>query len=117
MLYETGPFRYLTPLDPNLNVTNTSWNMRANLLYIDAAGVGFSRGPSTSSDDDLAFDASLALSYFFQRFPTQKKNDFYIAGHGYAGISGMLLANLIDQRNTNPFYTKINLKGIGYPII
>lgn len=96
MLYENGPFRYLTPLDPNLNITKDAWNMRANLLFIDAAGVGFSRGPNNNTDEGMAFDLMLGLTYFYARFPTQKKNDFYISGHGYAGVVGMYLAKMID---------------------
>jgi len=53
----------------------------------------------------------LALSAFYARFPTQKKNDLYLAGHGYAGVLAPKLAKEIIIRNTNPFYTKINFKG------
>lgn len=86
--------------------------MRANLLFLEApGGVGFSVGPVNNSDDDVVSDHLSALSYFFARFPTQKKNDLYLAGHGYAGILAPKLAKVILDRNQSPFFTKINFKG------
>lgn len=51
MYYEIGPFRFLTPEEPSLNVTKDAWNLRANLLFIEAPGaVGFSTGSEKSTD-------------------------------------------------------------------
>lgn len=113
MLYEVGAFQFLTPTIPSFNVTKTSWNMKANLLFLETPGaVGFSNGPTNYTDDDVTYDHLLALTAFFARFPTQKKNDLYLAGHGYAGILAPMLGKAISIRNMNPFYTKINFKGM-----
>lgn len=100
MFYEIGPFRLLTPESPQLNVSQESWNKRANLLFLEAPGaVGFSTGPVNSTDVSTVDDLLYSLIEFMSRFPTLKKNDFYLAGHGYAGILIPQLATLIDQRN------------------
>lgn len=112
MLYEVGPFRFLTPKQPSFNVTPQAWNMKSNLLFLETPGaVGFSRGPTNTSDDEVTYDHLQALTAFFARFPTQKKNDLYLAGHGYAGVLALKLAKAIVIRNQNPFYLKLNFKG------
>jgi carboxypeptidase C (cathepsin A) len=112
MLYEVGAFKFLTPGVPSFNVTPLAWNMKANLLFMETPGaVGFSTGPTNSSDDEATYDHLLALTAFLARFPTQRKNDLYLAGHGYAGILAPMLGKAISIRNQNPFYLKINFKG------
>lgn len=113
MFYEVGPFRFVTPLAESLNVTKEAWNNRANLLFLETPGnVGFSVGPTNTNDDFATMDHLSSLSYFFARYPTLKKNDLYLAGHGYAGILAPKLAATILDRNQSPFFTKINFKGL-----
>ena len=57
--------------------------MKANVLYIESPGkVGFSSGlrHDNNSDETVAEDNLKALIDFFNKYPTYKKNDFYIAG-------------------------------------
>jgi carboxypeptidase C (cathepsin A) len=115
MLYEVGPFRFLNPESALLNVSDYAWNKKANLLFFEApGGVGFSRGPANATDNTTVEDLLFSLIEFYARFPTQMKNDVYLAGHGYAGILVPKLAKLIDERNRLSYLTKINLKGIMY---
>lgn len=69
-------------------MNNYSWNKIANVLYIESpGGVGFSTSASTAhNDSSVAKDNLQALLSFFQKFPTLKKNDFYMSGESYAGI-------------------------------
>lgn len=111
MYYEIGPFRFLTPENLNLTVTKDAWNLRANLLIIETSAIGFSTGSVNSTDSSVVNDLLNSLVEFYARFPTQKKNNLHLAGHGYAGIIVPMLAKTIDQRNKLPYFTKINLKG------
>lgn len=112
MLYEIGPFRFLKPETALLNFTDSGWNTKANLLFFEApGGVGFSKGPVNATDTSTVDDLLFSLIEFYGRFPTQKKNDLYLAGHGYAGILVPKLAKLIDERNQLGHFIKMNLKG------
>jgi serine carboxypeptidase-like clade 2 len=99
MTYEIGAFQFLVPEEPSFNISKWAWNMKANLLFLETPGAGFSTGPTNTSDVQVTLDHLLALMQFYARFPTQKKNDLYLAGHGYAGILAPLLAKAIITRN------------------
>lgn len=94
-------------------MSDAAWNKKANLLFLEApGGVGFSKGPVNATDTSTVEDLVFSLLEFYARFPTQKKNDLYLAGHGYAGILVPKLAKLIDERNQQSHFMKMNLKGI-----
>ena len=58
-------------------------------------------------------DNFIAIQMFMARFPTLRKNDLYLAGSGYAGITAPYLAMKIFNENESPFWhTKTNLKGL-----
>ncbi|XP_077247118.1 serine carboxypeptidase-like 35 [Tasmannia lanceolata] len=122
---ELGPFLVRND-HSNLVLNNFSWNKVANLLFLEApVGVGFSY---TNNSEDLhrlgdgitAEDSHAFLINWFQRFPSLKSHDFYIAGESYAGHYVPQLAELIYDRNkqaTKDSY--INFKGfmIGNAVI
>ena len=59
------------------------------MLYLEVpAGVGFSIGQMESviKDEDVVEDIMLALRLFYSRFPTYRKNELYLTGHGYAAV-------------------------------
>ena len=79
-----------------MEINQYAWNKNAHVLYLESpAGVGFSQGQPNSlisNDTSVAQDNLLALVRFFERFPSLKPNDFYLAGESYAGIYIPLLA-------------------------
>jgi carboxypeptidase C (cathepsin A) len=90
------------------------------MIYLESPGdVGFSYIDSQYDydlyiDDDVAASDNLkALINFFEKFPSMKTKDFYIAGESYGGIYVPTLAYKIIEYNKNlPISKKINLKGI-----
>jgi serine carboxypeptidase-like clade 2 len=55
------------------------------------------------------------ISLFLARFPSYRKNDMYLTGHGYAAVYITYTAKLIIETNNDPqaiFSDKFKLKGI-----
>jgi len=55
------------------------------------------------------------LNIFLARFPSFKKNELYLTGHGYASVFISYLSKKIIDSNKDPysiFVDKFNLKGI-----
>lgn len=78
-----------------------SWNMFANMLYIESpGGVGYSTcsGAECNFDDNIsAADNLAALLYWYEtKFPEFQGNDLYISGESYAGIYVPYVVNQID---------------------
>jgi len=64
----------------------------------------------------------VALNLFLARFPSYKKNELYLTGHGYGAVFITFLSHLIIEANKDPysiFVDKFNLKGVllGNPCI
>ncbi len=80
------------------------------------AGTGFSEGSNkTITDESFAVDASAGIRAFYARFPSYKKNDVYLTGHGYGAVQIAYLSKQIIDENNDPypiFTDKIKLKGI-----
>jgi carboxypeptidase C (cathepsin A) len=59
--------------------------------------VGFSEGPEDKiiTDDVFTKDAINTLRLFFARFPSYKKNDLFLSGHGYGAVHVTYLAKAI----------------------
>lgn len=79
--------------------------------------MGYSVGPTdeTITDEIMTNDAILSLRMFFARFPAYKKNDLYLAGHGYASVYITNIAKAIVEENNDPyviFNDNFLLKGI-----
>ncbi|KAF8398711.1 hypothetical protein HHK36_014568 [Tetracentron sinense] len=122
---ELGPFLARNN-GSQLILNKFSWNKVANILFLEApVGVGFSYsnksedlqilGDRITADDSHAF-----LLQWFQRFPSFKSHDFYIAGESYAGHYVPQLSELIYERNKGASKDSyINFKGfmIGNAVI
>ncbi|KAA3458021.1 serine carboxypeptidase 24-like isoform X1 [Gossypium australe] len=131
---EIGPFR-INKTGSSLYLNKYSWNMEANILFLESpAGVGFSY-TNTSSDlkdsgdkrtvsrsffeslllikfvHDTAQDALIFLTRWMSRFPAYKHREFYIAGESYAGHYVPQLAKKIHDYNKAHSNPIINLKG------
>ncbi|XP_030547568.1 serine carboxypeptidase-like 35 [Rhodamnia argentea] len=124
---ELGPFLVRKDLHngTHLVLNKFSWNRVANLLFLEApVGVGFSytnksKDLSRLGDQVTADDSHSFLIGWFNRFPSFRSHDFYIAGESYAGHYVPQLAEVIYERNKRGHGFFINLKGfmIGNAVI
>lgn len=104
--------------DLTVDLNPYRWNRRANIVWLESpAGVGFS-SPESDFDpyynDETTTERSYEfLKHFFDRYPSLKGRDFYIAGESYAGI---YIPALVDKLVENPL-PGVHLKGftIGNP--
>ncbi|XP_075033800.1 lysosomal protective protein [Mixophyes fleayi] len=109
LLTEHGPF-LIQPDGVSLEYNTYSWNMIANVLYLEApAGVGFSYSDDKNyqtNDTDVAYNNYMALKKFYQLFPEYAANELYITGESYGGVYVPSLAVEVSKDSS------INLKGI-----
>ncbi|KAF8082905.1 hypothetical protein N665_0800s0003 [Sinapis alba] len=118
---EIGPFRINR--GSNLYLNSFSWNIEANLLFLESpVGVGFSYTNTSSDfkelgDERTAQENLIFLIKWMSRFPQYQYRDFYIAGESYAGHYGPQLAKKINDYNKAFNKPTINLKGfmVGNP--
>ncbi|KAK6732026.1 hypothetical protein RB195_016418 [Necator americanus] len=86
MIMDIGPLRSYGEQQP-MYENVFSWNKVANLLVIDAPGVGYSAPVAESFNDEKVSSAlESALTNFFTVFPERIGNRFYLAGEGYASV-------------------------------
>lgn len=122
--HENGPFIF-EPGKKTFTVNPNSWNKKANVLYLELpAGTGFSdiNFKEDITDDTYTTDAVNSIRSFFARFPSFKKNDLYLTGHGFGGVHAAYLAKRMIEENNDPymiFNDKWNLKGmlVGNPCV
>jgi cathepsin A (carboxypeptidase C) len=115
---EHGPYA-MENGETTFHYNDYSWNMEANVLYIESpGGVGYStcsgRTECTFDDDISAKDNLNAVLYFFETlFPEFQSNDLYISGESYAGIYVPFLVDQIAIYTASalPSDYKPNLKG------
>ena len=110
VVFENGPFT----LNRDFTVTKNpySWNVNANLLYIDQPiGTGFSE----ATEDKYAKDQAMVKAYFveffqkwLQEFPEFKGRPLYITGESYAGHYIPQIGNALFLLNS----PDVNLKGL-----
>ncbi|KAF3451529.1 hypothetical protein FNV43_RR07624 [Rhamnella rubrinervis] len=112
---EIGPF--LVSDSNGIKLNSFSWNLEANMLFLESPiGVGFSYSNTSSDyknlgDDFAADDAYTFLHNWFLKFPSYRTRTFYIAGESYAGKYIPELAEIIYDNNRDPSL-RIELKGI-----
>ncbi|XP_068943596.1 lysosomal protective protein-like [Petaurus breviceps papuanus] len=110
LLAENGPYRIND--DGSLYMNPHSWNLVANVLYLESpAGVGYSYSSSQNyktNDEQVAADNYQALQSFFSKFPSFTSNDFYAFGESYGGV---YVPSLSAQIVSGP--ASINFKGFG----
>lgn len=108
LLNEHGP--YLATTKGDLRMNPFSWNMVANVLYIESpAGVGYSYatdGNVTTDDDQVSAENYAALMQFYGKFPELLSHDLYITGESYGGV---YVPTFAERVMTN---SSIKLKGI-----
>ena len=116
LLLENGPF---TPSPDGNTLYNNpySWNLLANMLYVESpAGVGFSsskvESDYTVGDERTATDLIQFLTGFLVKYPKYMSRPFYLAGESYGGHYIPNLALAITRVNL-----AINFKGflVGNP--
>ncbi|KAL0885892.1 hypothetical protein Bca101_009875 [Brassica carinata] len=118
---EIGPFRINR--GSNLYLNSFSWNIEANLLFLESpVGVGFSYTNTSSDfkelgDERTAQENLIFLIKWMSRFPQYQYRDFYIAGESYAGHYVPQLAKKINEYNKAFNKPTINIKGfmVGNP--
>ncbi|XP_031120819.1 serine carboxypeptidase II-2 isoform X2 [Ipomoea triloba] len=113
---EVGPF-HVEKDGKTLYWNPYSWNLAANLLFVDSpVGVGYSYSNTssdilTNGDKRTAEDSLEFLLNWFERFPQYKGREFYITGESYAGHYVPQLSQAIVKHNANAKDIVINLKG------
>jgi len=114
LFFENGPWTVNTDLSltPNPN----SWNMNANLLYVDQpAGTGFSyvsEDGYVTDEAQVAADFYVFLQNFMAKYPQYAKLPFYVTGESYGGHYVPAISAFIQRENHDTGYPKINLKGL-----
>jgi cathepsin A (carboxypeptidase C) len=114
LIYENGPFQ-VSEDGKRLNENPYSWNLVANMLYLEApAGVGFSYATSEKDlqNDDFgtADDNYHALLDFFGKFPELQGRPFFVTGESYGGVYVPTLAQRIIKGNAAKEGDHINLQ-------
>ncbi|GAB2279919.1 Serine carboxypeptidase-like 25 [Dionaea muscipula] len=113
---EVGPFRINKSVS-GLYLNKLSWNLAANLLFLETpAGVGFSYSNKSSDlldtgDHRTARDSLEFLLRWMMRFPRYRHRDLYLSGESYAGHYVPQLAREIIHYNAHYSKYKLNLKG------
>ena len=114
-----GAYKVNSSDNSKLYYNTNAWNQGLNVLYLESpAGVGFSYpddGNETTSDDYTANGNLNALVHFFQKFPSFRKNDFFIFGESYGGMYIPTLGRDIINHNKKVGNSdaRINLRGFG----
>mmetsp|Transcript_36619 Transcript_36619/g.44755 ORF Transcript_36619/g.44755 Transcript_36619/m.44755 type:complete len:143 (+) Transcript_36619:229-657(+) len=119
VFYENGPWKFRKngfskeeESKFKIELNPYSWNMFANMLYIDSPiGTGFSKASDAekyvSTTDEVVSYVETFLAKFLDEHPKFKGRDFYIAGKSY---SGRFVAALTRRLLAKEF--DLNLKGI-----
>lgn len=117
LLTENGPCSVNS--DGSGTVRNpNSWTETANVLWLDQpAGVGFSYGEETDSNENMVGeDAYYFLQAFFQTYPEYQSNPLYIVGESYGGHYVPAIAHRVWLGNKEKKEKTIPLKLTGIAI-
>ncbi|KAF8823071.1 putative Serine carboxypeptidase 1 [Cardiosporidium cionae] len=95
---------------PSIFENPWAWTKAANMIFFESpAAVGFSYCTDVcpqSNDTSTADENYEFVINFFKKFPTYRKNKFYITGESYGGIYVPMLADRVNND------TSINFGGI-----
>jgi cathepsin A (carboxypeptidase C) len=99
------------------SVNPYSWTEASHVLWLDQpAGVGFSYGEETDSNEEMVGeDAYYFLQAFFQTYPEYASNPLFIVGESYGGHYAPAIAHRVWKGNqANKENTiQLNLSGVG----
>ena len=100
LLTENGPCK-VNKDAKGTTVNPASWTEAAHVLWLDQpAGVGFSYGQETDSNEEMiAEDAYYFLQVFFQTYPAYQTSPLYIVGESYGGHYAPAIAHRIWKGN------------------
>ncbi|CAI9098725.1 OLC1v1035419C1 [Oldenlandia corymbosa var. corymbosa] len=113
---ELGPF-HVEKDGKSLYPNPYSWNLAANMLFLDSpVGVGYSYSNTssdhtTNGDKRTAADSLTFVVKWFERFPQYKGRELYIVGESYGGHYVPQLSQAIVHYNSAKNETIINFKG------
>ncbi|KAJ7981081.1 Carboxypeptidase [Quillaja saponaria] len=85
-----GNFVEIGPLDSNLKPRNSTWLLKADLLFVDnPVGTGYSFAEDTNlfvkTDEEAAADLTTLLVDLFNKDENLQKNPLYIVAESYGG--------------------------------
>lgn len=125
LLSENGPC-HVNKDGKSTKVNPYSWTESAHMLWLDQpAGVGFSYGEETDSNEDMVSeDAYYFLQAFYQKHPEYSSNPLFIVGESYGGHYAPAISHKIFVENkkleggdaddmSKDKRIKINLAGVG----
>ncbi|CAG8461132.1 7192_t:CDS:10 [Paraglomus occultum] len=117
LFLEIGPWRMNSDL--TLRTEYGSWNMFANVLFVDQpVGTGFSTVDTNgyvSNMTQITDHFMKFLDEFFMVFPEYARDEIFITGESYAGVYIPYFASAILKRNkkkTTQIDLRYDLKGI-----
>ncbi|XP_059646786.1 serine carboxypeptidase-like 51 isoform X4 [Cornus florida] len=92
-----GNFLEIGPLDGNLNPRNSTWLLKADLLFVDnPVGTGFSyvedENLAVKTDEEAATDLTTLLKELFNGNESLQKSPLFIFGESYGGKFVVTLA-------------------------
>jgi len=116
LLTENGPCS-VNKDGETTTVNPYSWTEAAHVLWLDQpAGVGFSYGEETDSDEKMVSeDAYYFLQAFFQTYKEYVDSPLYIVGESYAGHYAPAIAHRVWKGNkeAKDKTIQLNLAGLG----
>lgn len=116
LLTENGPCK-VNEDGATTTVNPYSWTETAHVLWLDQpAGVGFSYGSETDSDEEMVGeDAYYFLQAFFQTYPEYASNPLYIVGESYGGHYAPAIAHRVmtGNKQSKENTIQLNLAGLG----
>lgn len=117
LLTENGPCS-VNDDGKTTTVNPYSWTEIAHVLWLDQpAGVGFSYGAETDSNEEMVSeDAYYFLQAFFQTYPEYANSPLYIVGESYAGHYVPAISHRIYLGNQNLLPDTIPLAYAGLAI-
>jgi len=115
LFFENGPYTVNTDL--SLDANPFSWNLKANLLYVDQpGGTGFSYVKNTlgyvKNETQVAEEMYSFLQQFLATYPQYLNLPFYITGESYGGHYVTAISRRVQVGIQKHDGLKINFQGL-----